>query len=59
MSDEFVGGHTSDDETEMLEQEFINHKRNYYITKMKYPEMTRYVQRQTLYEQFITSNGSC
>lgn len=29
----------SDDEA-MLEKEFRMHKRNYYITKLNYPEMT-------------------
>lgn len=31
------------DDDELFEKEFRLHKRNYYITKMNYPEMTRYV----------------
>lgn len=28
------------DDDQLFEKEFAMHKRNYYITKMKYPEMT-------------------
>lgn len=31
------------DDDELFEKEFRLHKRNYYITKMHYPEMTKYV----------------
>lgn len=31
------------DDDELFEKEFRLHKRNYYITKMHYPEMTTYV----------------
>lgn len=31
------------DDDELFEKEFRLHKRNYYISKMNYPEMTKYV----------------
>lgn len=45
-SDSKTPGETSDDnesdlsDDELFEREFKLHKRNYYITKLKYPEMT-------------------
>lgn len=43
--EEPTNGHSSDAESdlsddELFEREFTLHKRNYYITKLKYPEMT-------------------
>ena len=29
-----------EDDDKFIEQEFLNHKRDYYINKLKYPEMT-------------------
>lgn len=30
---------------ELFELEFATHKRDYYINKLKYPEMTKYVKK--------------
>lgn len=40
--DVFAGIDEDDDLTndQLFEKEFAQHKRNYYITKMKYPEVT-------------------
>lgn len=35
------------DDDELFEKEFRLHKRNYYISKMHYPEMTKYVPLET------------
>lgn len=41
--DEFGENDGELDDDELFEKEFRLHKRNYYINKMNYPEMTKYV----------------
>lgn len=41
LDDDEIDPELSDEE--LFEQEFLMHKRDYYINKLKYPEMTKYV----------------
>lgn len=46
LDDDEIDPELSDEE--LFEQEFLVHKRDYYITKLKYPEMTKYVPAESI-----------